>query len=437
MGRLNQGDYDRKNSTDDDYNDNNSTEGDDNVTYPITRSNANSTDDDDINDGSVLNAYEKITSSSTTSTELNAQSKPFISAPKQSANQRIIFLPGPHKSASTSVQVYLVQLSKEGILENHNWHWVGNDSAKGFSDVARQLLYEPEFDKNVEKLDKIQRIVKEQWDGGRSLVVAAEFMDYVAALSEEDAQVAIGRLISWLPKTSTKESVEAVVMYRSPRSAHLISAWKQQVQFRMASSTLPWRKSLDKQKQSRKKFGDAPTLAEWLCLAEYPHAMKYNIETILAAQLNPFGVAHAYSKHGDVDVSLMDMSGVPDGDVPSSVVCDVLGLPCKNNKLAAGQTTESSKKNHKKEKVELGLTDEHLAEAEEIIRDADCHYYCLLGEKVKVFHGSDKTFVDERSWESCCQRSQKKEVKTDGKWMAEKLIELGCRALEQSRTLSI
>jgi hypothetical protein len=57
-------------------------------------------------------------------------------------HQRTVLLPGPHKSASTSVQTYLVNLYNEGILSSYNWEWVGSNYSNGFSDLARQLLYE-------------------------------------------------------------------------------------------------------------------------------------------------------------------------------------------------------------------------------------------------------------------------------------------------------
>ena len=350
------------------------------------------------------------------------------------SDQRVVILPGPHKSASTSVQAYLVQLAKKGILKQHSWAWLGHTSSKGFSRIARHLFYEPEFEKNIENVDKFKQKAKEDWDEGNSLVIAAEFMDYVAALEDEDAKVAIGRLFDWLPFSGQQANqVEAVIMYRSPRVSHLVSAWKQQVQFHKSSSTLPWRESLVKKAISRKKFGKSPTLAEWLCHGTYPEAMTYDIETILSAQLSPFGVAHAYNKHGSANVTLIDLSGAPDSDVPSSVVCDILGLPCKNGKLSVGGI-ESSQKNHKSEKAELGMTEAHLAEAEELIRASDCYYYCLLGDNTNVLYGNDEVFQGGKmSREECCRSSEKKDEDANGKWMANQLIELGCRAIAESR----
>jgi hypothetical protein len=372
--------------------------------------------------GAVVATGTKTTEKQTGEVHLSPQKK-----------QRIVILPGPHKSASTSVQAYLVQLAKEGVLVQHSWSWLGKRSRKGFSGIARQLLFPPEFGTDEDKLNESKQVAEEEWSRGNSLIIAAEFMDYVASLTEDEAETSIGRLIDWLP-TDAQSNVEVVVMYRSPRASHLVSAWKQQVQFRKTSTTLPWRESLvDGKPKSRKKFGEPPTLAEWLCYATYTGAMKYDVETILSAQLNPFGVAYAYNSHAAVNVTFIDMTGVPEGDVPSSVTCDILGLPCQDGKLAAGQETESVQKNHRSESTELGMD---LTEAEEIIRDMDCHYYCLLGENgVKVLHGKDEVFQDGKmSWEKCCQRSKKKEEETNGKWMAKKLIDLGCHAIAESKT---
>ena len=262
--------------------------------------------------------------------------------------QRIIILPGPHKSATTSVQHYLVKLAKEEVLSKYNWSWVGRkESITGFADISRYLLYE-QIEKRQQKVELVRIDTNSKWEDGYNLVIAAEFMDYVASLSVKEARVSIGRLLKWLPNVISKKQIEVVIMYRSPRVSHLISAWKQQTQFRKASTTLPWRISLDDKKQNRKKFDvEVPTLAEWLCYGEYPTAMQYNIETILSAQINPFGVAYAYSTYGGMNTTMLDMTGVPNSDVPSSVVCDILGLPCDNGKLAVGQKTESEQKNHK------------------------------------------------------------------------------------------
>ncbi|KAL7490129.1 hypothetical protein ACHAW6_015847 [Cyclotella cf. meneghiniana] len=356
-------------------------------------------------------------------------------------DQKIVLLPGPHKSASTSVQRYLVRLAIAGILPQYNWEWIGKDSSKGFSDLAQHLLYEAKVGENDRKLLMQKNVAQDKWYEGKSLVIAAEFMDYIAALPEEQARASIERLFDWLPRSTTQtNTVETVVMYRSPRASHLVSVWKQQVQFHKASSNLPWRESLDERHRPRRKFPTSPTLAEWLCYGKYPQAMKYDILTILSAQLNPFGVAYTYHKYGGSDVTIVDMMGVPDSDIPSSVVCNVLRLPCTpEGKLAVNSEVVSSQENHKSETAGLGMSSDHLKEAEIILRDMDCYYYCLLGESVHVLHASDEVFAaGKNSWEKCCQRNKAKKLEqSDGKWMAQQLVQLGCRALEESPSADV
>jgi hypothetical protein len=51
--------------------------------------------------------------------------------------------------------------------------------------------------------------------------------------------------------------------------------------------------------------------------------------------------------------------------------------------LAIPAKTESKEKNHKDANVELGMTQDMLEEAERIIREMNCYYYCLLGTEVE------------------------------------------------------
>lgn len=353
---------------------------------------------------------------------------------KQKQKQRLVMLVGPHKSASTSVQAYLVKLAKANVLKRFNWSWTGRDNLKGFSDASRYLLVPDMATGKERKTAKVRREAQADWDTGRSAVAAAEFLDYVAAQPEREARASIKRLWDWLPNDTSSNNVEAVVMYRTPRSAHLVSAWKQQVQFRKAITVEPWRESVDKQHRRRKKIPiKPPSLAEWLCKGEYQEVMRYNISTILAAQLNPFGVAYAYHEYGGADVTMIDMAGVKDGDVPSSVVCDILKLPCTaEGKLDSNSEIVSQARNKKVEPTDLGMSDDDLNEAEEIIRDMDCYYYCQLGNNLNVLHAKDEVFADGKtSWMKCCERNMRNGGKIDGRVASERLRGLGCRAYEK------
>jgi len=352
---------------------------------------------------------------------------------KGKQKQRLVMLVGPHKSASTSVQAYLIKLAKANVLKHFNWSWTGRDeSLKGFSGASRYLLMQDTANGKERKTAKIRREAQADWDRGRSAVAAAEFLDYVAAQPEREARASIKRLWDWLPTDATRSNnVEVVVMYRTPRSAHLVSAWKQQVQFLKAITVEPWRESVDKQHRRRKEIPiKPPSLAEWLCKGEYPEVMRYNISAILAAQLNPFGVAYAYHEYGGADVTMIDMAGVKDGDIPNSVVCDILKLHCTAEGKLSNYGEKPKARNKKVEPTDLGMSDDDLNEAEEIIRDMDCYYYCQLGSNLNVLYPKDEVFADgETSWKKCCER----DIKVDGRVASERLRGLGCRAHEKIR----
>ena len=364
--------------------------------------------------------------------------------------QRMVLLVGPHKSASTSVQSYLVKLGKAGVLSQHNWKWVGNERNKGFAEASRYLLMgdttttgERDVDKERSVALSLQQVAQEEWDKGTNLVAAAEFLDYAAFLSNEQATVAMDRMKYWLPEKARGE-VEVVVMYRTPRASHMVSSWKQQVGFKKAKTNEPWRLALDDKHPKRNKLGMPPNFSDWLCRGRWTNVMQYNITTIISAQVNPFGVACAYHHYLKANVTMIDMAGVSDGDTPSSVVCDVLQLPCQNGRLddAAAATATGvvpKTRNKRPNPTDLGMTTDEIEEAEEILRDMDCFYYCRLGNALTVLSGKDDVFVEGKitPWKKCCQQIMNDhghrdrgdgKNQFDAKASSKRLIDLGCRA---------
>ena len=366
----------------------------------------------------------------------------------QMQRQRMVLLVGPHKSASTSVQSYLVKLGKAGVLSQHNWKWIGNERNKGFAEASRYLLMgdttttgERDVDKERSVALSLQQMAQEEWDKGTNLVAAAEFLDYIAFLSNEQATVAMDRMKYWLPEKA-RGGVEVVVMYRTPRASHMISSWKQQVGFRKAKTNEPWRLALDDKRPKKKELGMPPNFSDWLCRGRWTNVMQYNISTIISAQVNPFGVAHAYHSYLGANVTMIDMAGVSDGDTPSSVVCDVLQLPCQNGRLddAAAATATGvvpKARNKRQNPTDLGMTTDEIEEAEEILRDMDCFYYCRLGDALTVLSGKDDVFIGGKitPWKKCCQRiidrGDGKNNQFDAKASSKRLIDLGCRAYDR------
>ena len=365
----------------------------------------------------------------------------------QVQRQRMVLLVGPHKSASTSVQSYLVKLGKAGVLSQHNWKWVGNERNKGFAEASRYLLMgditttgERNVDKERSVALSLQQMAQEEWDKGTNLVAAAEFLDYAAFLSNEQATVAMERMKYWLPEKA-RSGLEVVVMYRTPRASHMVSSWKQQVGFRKAKTNEPWRLALDDKHPKKKELGMPPNFSDWLCRGRWTNVMQYNITTIISAQINPFGVANAYYRYLGANVTMIDMAGVSDGDTPSSVVCDVLQLPCQNGRLgdaaaAIATGVVPKTRNKRPNPTDLGMTSDEIEEAEQILRDMDCFYYCRLGDALTVLSGKDDVFIEGKitPWKKCCQRIIDRgdgKNQCDAKASSKRLIDLGCRAYDR------
>ena len=67
---------------------------------------------------------------------------------------RIVILPGPHKTASTAIQKFLVKLHMHGVLHEYGWFWVGGKTSKGLSATARHLLIPKHWHEDNDPLKK-------------------------------------------------------------------------------------------------------------------------------------------------------------------------------------------------------------------------------------------------------------------------------------------
>ena len=360
-------------------------------------------------------------------------------------DQRLVLLVGPHKAASTSVQSFLFALQKQGILGKHGWEWTST-SPKGFRYLRQVLGINRTDDIGVAASnettveERLRRVTQSAWDRGQNIVLGAEVLDLVAALTEEEAGGAIRNLWDWLPAPRTRP-VEVVVMYRTPRRDHLISAWKQQVGFQRAVDGTPWRTTLDESHRKRKDLpsdlATPPSFARWLCDGTWPQVMKFDVSRIFAAQINPFGVANAYHVHGGANLTILDMAGT-DGDIPSVVVCDVLNLPCtakgrlEEEELGSANIDHEAVMNKREIKSSLEMADDDLKELEDVIRSMDCYYFCRLGGQVNILYGKDEVFAGgENSWRDCCRRASKEIRDIDAAQAFRIIRELSCRALNK------
>jgi hypothetical protein len=236
----------------------------------------------------------------------------------------------------------------------------------------------------------------------------------------------MSRLQSILPTNtnSTDTDVEVVVVYRTPKVAHLISVWKEAT-------------GKDYENAHRKKIKTSnaayiegsigvPNLPKWLCTGEWTGKMQYDISKIVASQTNPMGVADAFLKSGNnMKVVLADMSGMD--DLSNVIVCEILQLPC----ISDGKVAEAAIMNQRSNPTDLGMTDAELEQVERILRQMDCYYYCGMRDKITVLHAKDEMFTSSQGWNQCCDSPSENVSPLDA---YEQLRDLSCRAVGSSLT---
>jgi len=366
-----------------------------------------------------------------------------ISQREEGIRRRILILPGPHKTGTTSLQMFLQKLHKKGILEEEGWSWPTANVSHPYRmrvPAIKKLLYSNDTSQYIE--DWAQNAL----DHNLNLVIAAEVLDVVAALSVDRARDVIGKILdSVRPKsmengediTDASVEVEAVIMYRTPRADHLVSVWKQQVfiSTRHVHDALPWRTSLVNAslvKNFDHNKMPLPSLAEWLCTSVWDGVYSYNLNKIISAQLDPFGVAKAYARHGNMPIKILDMSGVE--DVLGAVACDVMHLNCTHGGKVF-RNPDSPFVNHKTPQTSLGMNANELAKAENILRRMDCHVYCALKQAKEynftVIHAHDTIFADSGKWSRCCESSNKNNL--PAKKAVKMLRTLGCIASKKQK----
>ena len=248
--------------------------------------------------------------------------------------QKILILPGPHKTGSTSVQTGLVTLINKERDIFHDWAWpvpkaqkltrlgirIGAKS-KMFSFLQR--LYgglrgnKSEPPKvTLKVLELFRQAIQHDWDQGKNLVIAAEYFDWLAAEEDQirnnnmkdfinNKTVSSGEdlrdvLLNFLPapRPGIEREIVVVVHYRRPRVDHLLSIWH----------------------QTGQKGGKAP-FSEWL------------LSGGKAKALNSMRLLQVFHRSAEVPVRLflLDTQGAKDSntDLTHSIVCVAMGVPCE------------------------------------------------------------------------------------------------------------
>ena len=310
--------------------------------------------------------------------------------------QKVVILPGPHKTGTTSVQSFLASLSKKNLLGD--WEWPAS-SSKAFSDVAHSVLLDNEDKHGILKRKRAK--VQEAWKKRHNIVLGAELLDYVAATSTEELSSVFQRLYSIFPsEMDPTKDMTTVVMYRTPRSSHLVSAWKQQIAMakRRGGGGHIWRRAIEKEGV---KKGKAPTLSQWLCNGTWEGKMEFNVNKIIETQVNPMGVARAFLRYGNTSIVVGDMSNMT--DISNTVACEVLGVPCtKEQKVVGWNKTKPKLLNQRENPAPLGFSDAEMIQVEDILRRMDCYYFCGMRENATILHAKDVMFTNDNGWQDCC-----------------------------------
>ena len=203
-----------------------------------------------------------------------------------------------------------------------------------------------------------------------------------------------------------------------------------------------------------------PTMAEWMCTGVWSGVLEYNMTLQLTTWINPWGLAYALQKHAGAKVTLVDMAGVVNQDIPSVVACDVLKLPCRDVVVNANNETTTVRQldvvdfdyakvaNANSAPGPTGFNDDELAQAEQLLRQIDCYYFCELGKVAtmegnnnhdenafRVLYPTDRIFDGgvRKGWQSCCQQTATGQQygSLDGTAMANRLRNHACRAHER------
>ena len=309
--------------------------------------------------------------------------------------QRICILAGPHKTGTSSVQANLYRWSKstvnftdskfsqlpEPILnwvwpvpvsianiehnDTHSWNWT---PSKAFYPMMEVLMDEKRHPKKrslfqlftpKEILHMYHDTISSYWNEGHNIVLGSEAMDMIDKLPEGPSML---RNITdhVLPDTIDGDQVTVVVMYRTPKSKHLISMWHENCN----------------QPRPDNKF------YEWITTTE----------NTLGA-LDALGMVELFLNETNWNVALIDLNGLrkDNFDISNFVACKVLGEDCVGKIPICLKGSEPVVANVRGDKRPPNVPNKTIDEMDVILKNYDCNYQHLLGEgavnkRLKVYY---------------------------------------------------
>jgi len=321
-----------------------------------------------------------------------------------SGPRRLVIFVGPHKSASSTVQEFLVQYATgrpryRKLKAFQGWRWpVVTDSRVPARKQWARLVYT-----HQSNLDETHRALKttlqETLKTYSKVAVGSEEFDRFGSTpwSHRDGTGAVNRLIEWAQDIDPSKAlqVDIVVNYRTPRQSQWISIWKQLM-------------SLEETFHKRESI----TYPQWICQEGNGTTASFDVKVweYLDCVANPLGLTAALLQslsekkrvHVDWKVTLIDMGGVARQrlDIAHTSACHIMGLPCTQGWVRGINRTLVI--NPKSRPLE-GVSTPQLNELEWLLQQRDCTYRQLLNDNKKQ-NRLTILYPDALSWENCLER---------------------------------
>ena len=304
--------------------------------------------------------------------------------------QRVVFLAGPHKASSTSIQLnmYLWLTNKNGEDDSglsENWAWPSpseayrehcemddHDEAKIFYPWIESLKGQSRENRCItgyyskEALIELYRNeIHNQWMEGYNLVIASEAMDFISSERRENSNQILDDMIEQLPwhgelaVSGSDDDITAVVGYRAPRIGHLVSLWHQCCMTSMS-------------------------------FYEYLTDRLASVDDPLRS-LDSLKLTQDFLDRG-LNTVLVDMSGIKARgyDMSNIIACDVLGATCTLDKVFPNAQEKKAEvanvKTHSE--VNFNVTRPQLDRIDAVIQQYDCNFASLMRHrKLQVLYG--------------------------------------------------
>jgi hypothetical protein len=269
--------------------------------------------------------------------------------PKRRHVQKVVILPGPHKTGTTTVQYNLYSwILKQKFPGFDEWAWPvpSEDELKTlkltlapvprnhkfFALLSTRLVGlkrwgNPEVPHSA-VIDLYRNAMQRAWDQGKSLLIASEFF-YIFSLDEPERLRQLNNATSGadllqafldilpLPNATVEREIVTAVHHRTPRVDHLVSLWHQTSVYGAQTLT-----------KGKTDFLKASSLSDFIT---NPYGLQESM-----SWLNSLGLVHVFAKQ-NIPVILMDTAGAQNKsiDLSTAVACYALGIPCR--KHATGQ----------------------------------------------------------------------------------------------------